>query len=254
LKDPKTEIGVDYFDLRSEGLFDTPFAIARIIRGVRTRSRTMTLEAVLPGATTQPSTFIWKLLQGDSSKVTIKPLTPNGSQVEITVAYHGLYRPLPDAWMTSRVDIGCFIKTGGRYSMPSMVSFAYLPNEDRLYRDDGNILSVDYLNANHRYADPVLTMAKTWKDLYDYDSKGQLKGWYRTKKTGDPERFTYAGHKVLSTDNLNRPTRACSVQYLPRQQGENRTPELTYVESTQQFFTYSYLSDDDLIGTFKQDK
>lgn len=254
LKDPKTESGIDYFDLRAEGLFDTPFAIARIIRGVRTRTRSMTIEAVIPGLTSQPSPFIWKVLQGDPSKVTIKPLTPNASQVEITIAYHGLYRPTPGAWMTSRVDIGCFFKTGERYAMPSIVSFSYLPNEDRLYRDDGNIQSVDYMNTNHRYSDPVLTMPKTWKDLYEYDSKAQLKGWYRTKRTGSPERFTYAGHKVLGVDKLNRPTRACGVQYMPRQQGENRPPELTYVDNMQQVFVYSYSTDDDMTGTFKQDK
>ncbi len=254
LKDVKAEIGIDYFDLRPEGLFDTPFAIARILRGVRTRSRTITLEAMLPGIPSPTSSFVWKVLQGDPSKVTIKPLTPNASQVEITVAYHGIYRPTPGAWMTSRVDIGCFIKTGERYAMPSILSLSYLPNEDRLYRDDGNIQSVDYMNANHRYADPVLTMPKTWKDLYEYDSKAQLKGWYRTKRAGAAEHFTYAGHKVLEVDKLNRPTRACGVQYMPRQQGENRPPELTYVESLQQLFVYSYSTNDDVIGTFKQSK
>jgi hypothetical protein len=254
LKETKTEIGIDYFDLRAEGLFDTPFSISRILRGVRTRTRVMTIEAMLPGVTLPASPFVWKVLQGDSSKVTIKPLTPNASQVEITIAYHGIYRPTPSAWMTSRVDIGCFIKTGERYAMPSIVSFSYLPNEDRLYRDDGNIQSVDYMNANHRYADPVLTMPKPWKDLYEYDSKAQLRGWYRTKRTGAPERFTYAGHKVLEVDKLNRPTRACDVQYMPRQQGESRAPELTYVDSMQQVFVYSYSLDDDFIGTFKQDK
>ena len=254
LKDVKAEIGIDYFDLRPEGLFDTPFAIARILRGVHTRSRTMTLEAMLPGNPSPTSPFVWKVLQGDPSKITITPLTTNASQVEITIAYHGLYRPTPGAWMTSRVDIGCFIKTGERYAMPSILSLSYLPNEERLYHDNGNIQSVDYMNANHRYADPVLTMPKAWKDLYEYDSKAQLKGWYRTKRTGSPERFTYAGHKVLGTDKLNRPTRACSVQYMPRQQGENRPPELTYVDNMQEIFVYSYSTDADVIGTFKPDK
>ena len=254
LKDAKAELGIDYFDLRLEGLFDTPFAIARILRNVRTRSRTMTFEAMLPGLPSPPSPFVWKVLQGDSSKITIKPLTPNASQVDITIAYHGIYRPTPSAWMTSRVDIGCFIKTGERYAMPSILSLSYLPNEDRLYRDDGNIQSVDYMNANHRYADPVLTLPKTWKDLYEYDSNAQLRGWYRTKKAGAAERFTYAGHKVLEVDKLNRPIRAYGVQYMPRQQGENRPPELTYVENLQQVFVYSYSTDADMIGTFKPDK
>jgi hypothetical protein len=252
LKDTQAEPGIDYFDLRPEGLFDTPFAIARIVRNVRAKRRTMTLEAMIPGAPPQ-SPFVWKLLQGDPSKVTIKPLTPNGSKVEITVAYHGLYRPTPTAWMTSRVEIGCFLKTGERYSMPSILSLAYLPNEERLYRDDGTIQSVDYGNTARRYADPSLTMPKTWKDLYDYDAKGQLKGWYRTRKIGAPDRFTYAGHKILTTDKLNRPLRACGVQYMPRQQGENRPTELTYVDSLQQVFVYSYNTDEDMIGTFKQE-
>ncbi len=254
LKDAKAETGIDYFDLRPEGLFDTPFAIARIMRGVLTRTRTMTIEAIIPGATAQTSPFIWKVLQGDPAKVTIKPLTPNASQVEITITYHGLYRPTPTDWMTSRVDIGCFFKSGAHYAMPSLVSLACLSNEDRLYRDDGKIQSVDYMNANHRYADPVLTMTKTWKDLYEYDAKAQLRGWYRTKRSGSADRFTYSGHKVLTVDKLNRPTRACGVQYMPRQQGEDRPPELTYVDNLQQVFVYSYGSDDDLIGTFKQDK
>jgi len=254
LKDAETESGIDYFDQRAEGLFDTPFAIARVVRGVRTKTRTMTLEALIPGIPQPSAPFVWKLLQGDPTKVTIKPLTANASQVEISVDYHGVYRPTPTAWMTSRVEIGCFLKTGEYYSMPSFVSFAYLPNEERLYRADGKVQSVDYNNPNRRYADPVITLPKKWKDLYDYDSKGQLKGWYRTRKTGSAERFTYAGHKTLTTDKLNRPLQTCGVQYIPRHEGENIPTELTYVDNLQQLFIYSYATDEDLIGTFKQDK
>jgi hypothetical protein len=254
LKDAEPASGLDYFDQRPEGLFDTPFAIARVIRGVRTKTRTMTLEAHIPGIPKPSTPFVWKLLQGDPTKVTIKPLTPNASQVEISVDYHGIYRPTPTAWMTSRVEIGCFLKTGEHYAMPSIVSFAYLANEDRLFRADGKIQSVDYTNPNRRYADPVLTLPKKWKDLYDYTSNGQLKGWYRTRKTGLPDRFTYAGHKVLTTDKLNRPLQTCGVQYIPRQEEGSVPTELTYVDNLQHLFVYNYATDDDLIGTFKQDK
>jgi hypothetical protein len=254
IKDAETQSGVDYFDSRPEGLFDTPFAIARVVRGVRTKTRSLTLEALLPGAPQPTTPFVWKVLQGNPAKVTIKPLTSNASQVEISVEYHGIYRPTPAAWMTSRVEIGCFLKTGERYAIPSIVSFAYLPNEERLYRSDGQIQSVDYTNPNHRYADPVLTLPKKWKDLYEYDAKGHLKGWYRTRKTGAAERFTYAGHKVLTTDKLNRPLQTCAVQYIPRQEGGDIPTELTYVDNLQQLFVYSYTTAEDLIGTFKQDK
>ena len=250
VSDAKAEAGVDFFDLRPEGLFDTPFAIARVVRGVLTRDRTMTLEAT----TVNPaSTFIWTVLQGDETKITIKPLTPNASCVEITVGYHGTYRPtLPDgsqaALPTSRVDIGCFVKAGDYYSPPSIVSFGYLANEERVYRDDGLIQSVDYFNATHRYADPLLTLPKSWKDTYAYDAQGKLKGWTRTRGGATlPERFTFAGHKVQALDNLNRPMRACAIQYLPRQQGENMPSALSTAE-TANYFIYTYASDDDFIG------
>jgi hypothetical protein len=44
------------------------------------------------------------------------------------------------------VDVGCFVKTGAHFSAPSFVSFYYLPSETRIYREDGQIQSVDYSN------------------------------------------------------------------------------------------------------------
>jgi YD repeat-containing protein len=251
LKDAQPEPGVEYFDARPEILFDTPFAIARVVRGVALK-RSMTVEAsapVKPGA----AQYRWVVLQGDPAKIDIKPLTPDASRVELTVAYHGVYRPqgrdgLPSPVQSSRVDIGCFVKTGERWSAPSFVSFHYLPNEARVYRDDGRILSVDYANAAHRYADPVLTLAKGWKDLYEYDAQGRLLGWYRTRGGGQPERFTWRGHKVLATDAKNRPVKACAVQYLPRQAGvEGVPPSLSCVDAPE-LFTHTYADDDDKVG------
>ena len=150
--------------------------------------------------------------------------------------------------VSSRVDIGCFVKATANYSAPSFVSFYYLPNEERVYRDDGQILSVDYSDAAHRYADPVLTLQKNWKDLYEYDAQGRLTGWYRTRSGCQPERFTYAGHKVMATDKLNRPLKACAVQYIPRQTGvENMPPVLSCVE-TPKLFAYTFVGDADKVG------
>ena len=199
LKDAQTEPGVDYFDMRPEGLFDTPFAIARVVRGVG-RTRSMTIGAAAAPQPSPGTVYHWVVLQGDPEKVKIQPLKPDGSQVTVTVAYHGVYRPkgadgLPTTLQTSRVDLGCFVKHGSYYSAPSMVSFYYLPNEERLYRDDGQIQSVDYTNSAHRYADPLLTMQKGWKDLYTHNAQGQLTGWYR-RRAGPPERFTIAATGV----------------------------------------------------------
>lgn len=249
VKDAQSELGTDFFDVRPEGLFDTPFCIARVVRGVA-RERRMTVEAA---AQREGVKYLWVVLQGDAKKIDIKPLNESASQVEINVAYHGTYRPLaadgtPSPMMSSRVDIGCFVKAGDYYSAPSFVTFYYLPNEVRAYRADGQILSVDYANAAHRYADPVLTIQKNWKDLYEYDQSGHLTGWYRTRSGGAPERFTHKGHKVLATDKLNRPVKACAVQYMPRQSGgANLPPELTCVD-TPQLFTYAYADDADKVG------
>ena len=252
VSDAKTEAGVDYFDVRPEGLFDTPCCIARVVRGMA-RERRMTIEASTASQVKGDLKYQWVVLQGDPKKVAIKPLDASASQVEIAVGYHGWYRPTdatgtPSALMSGRVDIGCFVKRGAYYSAPALVSFCYLPNEERVYRDDGQILSVDYANASHRYADPVLTLQKGWKDLYEYDAQGHLLGWYRTRAGGQPERFTREGYRVLATDKQNRPAQACAVQYLPRQSGaENMPPVLSCADLPQQY-TYAYADDADKLG------
>lgn len=250
LKDESAVAGRDFFELRPEGLFDTPFAIARVARSVA-RARSMTLGASL-AQESQGATFRWVVLQGDPAKIRIKALDASAAKVEISVDYHGVYRPagvdgLPSAVQSSRVDIGCFVRAGEYYSPPAIVSIFYLPNETRVYRDDGQILSVDYSNAERRYADPVLTMQKGWKDLYEYDEAGRLTGWYR--KRGDhAERFTHAGHRVLESDRQNRPVKACEVQYLPRQGvTEGLPPSLSYVD-TPRVFTYAYQDERDKVG------
>ena len=251
VKDAQVEAGVDFFDVRPEGLFDTPCSIARVVRGVA-RERRMTIEA---SVTTKPSGAVkyhWVVLQGDPKKIVIKPLNDDATRVEICVVYHGAYRPLDatgaqSSRLSGRVDIGCFVKAGAFYSAPAFVSFYYLPNEARVYRDDGQILSVDYTNAEHRYADPVLTLQKGWKDLYAYDAQGHPTGWYRTRSGGQPERFTVKGHKVLATDKLNRPVKACAVQYIPRQTGEDMPPALSCMDMPQ-LYAYTYADDADKVG------
>jgi hypothetical protein len=249
--DAETVPGVDYFDVRPEGLFDTPCSIARVVRGMA-RERHMTLEATA-SMNLRDVKFQWVVLQGDPKKVAIKLLNEAGSRAEISVSYHGRFRlqdasNTPSTMVSSRVDVGCFVKVGAYYSPPAFVSFYYLPNEERVYRDDGQILSVDYANASHRYADPVLTLQKSWKDLYAYDPQGHLTGWYRTRSGGQPERFTSKGHRVLETDKQNRPVKACQVQYMPRQNGgEGMPPVLTCVD-TPQLFTYAYANEADEVG------
>lgn len=259
-EEPPAKFGVDFFDVRAEPLFDSPFCVARVSRGMA-RERAYTIAASAFGAEQgTPVSFTWRLLQGESDKVKIEPLNASGSLARITVAYHGFYLPkgpdgLPAPCKTGRVDIGCFAKTsGGAYwSMPSMFCVCFPPSEVRVYRDDGRIQSVDYTNPNHVYADPMLTIQKNWKDFYNYDAAGHLLGWFR-KRGGTTERFTWTGHKVVSTDKLDRPLTACAIEYIPRQEGPEGLPPVLSQADTEKVVTYVYSSDADLVGKPEQAK
>jgi hypothetical protein len=250
IKEDQAVFGVDYFDRLPEALMNTPIAIGRVARG-KSYERKMTLEAVAP--VKDKAEFKWVLLQGDPGKVSIKTLEPDGSRVEISVGWHGWYRPKrgdgsPKRLMSSRVDIGCFLKGRKYYSAPSMVSIYYIPAEKRLY-NKGRIISIDYNNSEKRYIDPMLSVIKPWKDLYDYTEKGDLKGWYR--RLGDrDERFTWAGHRVMQSDRLNRPVKAVAVAYLPRQTGGSTgLPVMTFADKPE-LYNYTYKNDKDFIGEF----
>lgn len=251
VKDFKAEQGVDYFDLRSETLFDTPFCIARVGRAMH-KKRSITLEAHAAGRAAQE--YRWVLLLGDEEKVKIKPLEGSAARVEIEVEYHGTYRPTEGerGVQVSRVDVGCFVKGGANWSAPSIYSLYWLADEERVYREDGQILSVDYSNATHRYADPVLSMQKGWKDLYEYADDGELLGWYRMRGGTTGERFTWRGHKVLESDAQNRPIKACEVEYLPRQSGiTGMPPSLTYADKPK-VFVYAYKDAKDKRGEIRR--
>jgi len=243
--------GRDYFDRLPEILFNTPCCISRIVRGVD-YERKMVVQAQTAFKGT--AEYKWVLLQGDMDKVKIKKLSADGSRVEITVAWHGYYRPenadgSPMRLMSGRVDIGCFIKGRRYYSAPSMVSVYHLPSEERVYNAEKKIVSVDYRNPYKRYFDPALSVQKNWKDLYAYTETGDLKGWFR-KMDDRIERFTYAGHKVLQTDKYDRPVLACAVSYLPRQTGGGvALPVMTCV-NTEIKFAYKYKNTRDQTGSF----
>lgn len=251
VEDLKSQQGVDHFDLNSESLLTTAFSIGRILRN-KDYERRMVVEGV--AATRDGGAKLkWVVLQGDPEKISIKPLNSSGSRVEISIRYHGNYRPMggdgiPARLFSSRVDIGCFAVTESGYSAPSFISFSYLPDEERVFNKDGRLLSIDYSNSAKRYADPLLTMQKGWKDLYSYDQEGRLRGWHRTRTGGAPQRFTWMGHRVLASDQLERPIRACGVQYIPKQIGESNPPVLTAVDQPQHF-SYSYRDDQDMIGS-----
>ena len=78
--------GRDCFSAKSERLFDTPAAIARVHRTLAF-ARRMVISARegsidLNG---RPLTFRWVILRGDPSRISIQPLNPDGSVAEVRI-------------------------------------------------------------------------------------------------------------------------------------------------------------------------
>jgi len=138
--------GIDYFEAgERERLFDTPCAIARIVRSVRQVRRMVVTAKASFDPNQRPLTYKWVVLRGDPARIQIRPIDPDGSTVELKVAYHERMPVWPGSALESnRVDIGAFVHNGVYYSAPAFVSLSYLDDEARTYAPDGRILEVAY--------------------------------------------------------------------------------------------------------------
>ena len=138
--------GQDYFDApRGEGLFDTPCAIARVIRSTRLVHRMVVSARGSFDANNRPLKFHWAVLRGDADRIQIHPVEKDGSKVELLVPWHERRPVLPGSSMESnRVDVGVFAHNGACYSAPAFISLLYLDDEARTYAPDGRILEVGY--------------------------------------------------------------------------------------------------------------
>ena len=170
--------------------------------------------------------------------------------VEIAVAHQGGHFPVQagQPLQSSRVDIGIFATRGQHSSAPSFVSFFHLDNEIRTYAEDGRILAVDYaVAATNRYVDPQLSLAKHWRDEYQYAPDRRPIGW--TRHLGDTrESFNLRGERVEETDSLGRATVTRTVNYIPRMSVDNSTtPDLIEVSGDYRI-RYHYASDTDFTG------
>ncbi|MEL7462034.1 MAG: hypothetical protein AAFX45_00215 [Pseudomonadota bacterium] len=170
---------------RSEVLFDTPVAIARLWRGFEGRKH-MRLSAV---GTHDPLgrdiRYRWVLLRGDPEKVQIKP-SDDTATADITIDWHDAFIQPTGASriQTSRVDIGVFAQIGEAVGAPSFISISFPTHQNRLYSgpngSEPRLVSIDY-DAVARQAgfDPVLYWTAPWTDAAVYDAGGALTGWDR---------------------------------------------------------------------------
>ncbi len=248
LEEPDHQPGIDIFDPASEKLFDTPAAIARIIRSTdfSHRMRISAAETVDPNG--RPLTFHWVVLRGNAAKIEIRPKNVQSSDVELTVPWHEPASvPGQPTLSSNRVDIGIFAHNGVHYSAPSFVSFFYPANQWREYDADGRIKFADYYRSRYskRYTDPLLYPLRDWSDRYEYDQSGRLIGWIR-ERAGGQSRFTRHGGKVTEIDKFGRPLKAVVIRYRLRTGpgGVSRIVE----QPTRQTFHYQYSAEDDRLG------
>ena len=242
--------GQDYFDTgpRRVSLFTTPAAIARVCRSIE-KTFTITIDAMssrdIGG---QPLTWHWSILQGDPDRIIIEPQNDQESIATLRIDHHPV-RPIREGskMTSSRVDIGVFVSNGTYHSAPAIISFYWPPDEERTYRDDGQIQSVRYSDSANGgpYADPFVITAKDWTDDYSYTDSGELTGWTRTRGDSKQE-FTRHGLLVVEEDSAGRPLRARPVTYSRKQRSE-QVPLLVATPSGDPV-EYTYSSESDHLG------
>ncbi|MGB2819571.1 MAG: putative Ig domain-containing protein, partial [Phycisphaerae bacterium] len=167
--------GRDYFEPdRSEKLFDTPSAIARIARSTKHTRRMVVSAEASHDVNRRPLTYHWAVLRGDAERIEIKPLNTESSRVELLVPHHERRPIYPGAEMeSSRVDIGAFVRNGKYYSAPAFVCFYWLNDEARTYDANGRIIEVGYDYADSTIGYPTDSLRDGryditgWKALLD---------------------------------------------------------------------------------------
>ena len=162
--------GRDYFDPgRDERLFDTPAAVARIVRSTK-HVRRMVVSAVASyDLNGRALTYHWSVLRGDADRIKVRPLNKDSSRVELLVPYHEC-RPIePGSQMLSpRVDVGCFVHNGKYHSAPGFVTLYSLAWEARTYGEDGRILEMAYDYGDSTLGYPASDVRGASYDITDW--------------------------------------------------------------------------------------
>jgi hypothetical protein len=245
-----TTPGVDYFEGGpAEKLLETPCAIGRIARASQQRRRMVVRAAAAP-ETSREVTLVWRLLRGDPARIELKP-TGDGRECEVIVAWHER-QPIADKaeLQSCRVDIGVFARLGERHSAPSIISWYFPANEQRIYDEQGRIVSIERFAQDkpERYVDPALVTPAVWRDDYRRDPQGRLLGWTR-HRDGKTEEFTRDGALVQTKDEQGRPLKGRTVRYVRQQASPRSAPKL--VQELADELTYGYASAEDLLGEVK---
>ena len=214
VEEDKAVSGRDFFDpLPSQTLFNTPCAIARVMRSNKYEYRIVISAEDSKDLTGKPLKWHWVVLRGNKDRIKINKLNKKGSIAELIIQYQTSKPITPESKLESpRVDIGVFVSNGEYHSAPGFVTFFFLNNEKRLYDKDNKIISIDYGAQKDNYVDPMISVKKNWKDEYQYDRKGKLLGWKRIRGK-DVQEFTAEGGLLIDRDRIGRPLSARKVNY-----------------------------------------
>lgn len=255
-EETKARPGINYFGPSSadEILFNTPSAVARVVKSTVYERRMVISAATTKDPSGRPLTFTWRLLRGDKDRITIKPLAEDGSLVELRIpwqseqmGHQGREVPGRSDLISHRVEIAAFANNGVHYGSPAFVSLYYPAKQTRKYDLKGRIQEIDYAPVALKdvYADPLLFPRRGWRDRYRYTDDGQLIGWDRTVKK-ITRQFTRHGVRVLETDASGRPVKAERIAYGIKQ-GKRQVKHIIEVPFGRPVI-YDYISDGDQLG------
>jgi hypothetical protein len=143
VEEDKAIPGIDFFDLYTERLSDSPSCIARIHRRKAQKYRLVVSAAKSFDHNDSKLTYTWVVLRGNPDKIKIVPKKEDSSVAEITVAWHERRPIAPGSPLESnRVDIGVFVHNGTYYSPPAFVTVCTLDCESRTYSESGKLLDI----------------------------------------------------------------------------------------------------------------
>ena len=181
---------------RSERLFDTPAAIARLWRDWSGRQEMVVSAAATQDPNGRALEFHWVVLSGEPGAVRITPLDPAGRRARLEIDWHSTpFTPPSGGPSRNRVEIAVIAWNGVQYSAPSFVTVAFPAHQRRVYGPDASgvpqLLSVDYdAAAREERFDPALWWQAAWRDTAIRDDLGQIIGWRRTEADGASQLIT----------------------------------------------------------------